>query len=751
MVAQIIINTNARSLNKIFDYSVPEEMYHCISIGSRVLVPFGRSKALQEGFVIGLKEESPFVLKAIAQIEDKTYLGEKEIELAKMMAQRYFCNLSDCIRLMLPPGTTTRNFSNRIQDKKERFVFLLKEEDEIESEIESQNIKSEKQIRALRFLAMNGEVGVSDLKQFADVSLAVLNTLAKHGYIEMIEKEVERNPFLHKKIEKTKNLKLTEEQEKAFQTIKTSIEKSKYQEFLLFGVTGSGKTEVYIQLIEQVLNKKKTSMILVPEISLTPQMVDRFIARFGEDKIAVLHSKLSLGERYDQWKKIERGEAKIVIGARSAIFAPLKNLGIIIMDEEHDESYKSETNPRYHTRDIANFLAKRENIPFVLGSATPDIKTFYQAKQQKMTLLELSHRANAASLPEVEIVDLRNELSKGNKSMLSEKLQEMIATNIEKKHQTILFLNRRGFSTFIMCRDCGYTAKCKNCNISMTYHIKDRALKCHYCGYEQQELHVCPECHSKNIRYFGTGTQKLEMEIKKRFPQASVIRMDIDTVTKKNSHEEILKQFKNERIDILIGTQMIVKGHDFPNVTLVGVIAADSSLNLDDYRASERTFQILTQVEGRSGRGKEKGSVIVQTYNPDNFSIECAKEQNYQKFYETEIELRKQLRYPPFCDIIQIGISGIKKEEVRKISLLLYQFLEKEKEQQKIEMNVFQPGPAPIDRIKNKIRWRMIIKCKLDVKIMKLLHQGWERINQITNKKNQQTKIVIDVNPNNML
>lgn len=751
MVAQVIINSNVKSLNKIFDYLVPKDLEETITIGSRVLVPFGNSKNLQEGFIIGFKEESKFKLKEIAKSEKNKYLGSSQIELAKIMAHRYSCNVSDCIKLMLPPGTTTRNLNNRINDKTEKYVYCIKDEEEIAKDIEEKKIKSDKQIRALTFLMSNNEVSTSDLELFADVSNSVIKTLAKNGYVEIIEKEVERNPFIHKVLESTTDLKLNEEQKSAFNKVNECIKQSKYQEFLLFGITGSGKTEVYMQLIEQLLKKEKSSIMLVPEISLTPQTVDRFIGRFGEDNIAVLHSKLSVGERYDQWKKIERGKAKIVIGARSAIFAPVKNLGIIIIDEEHDESYKSENNPRYNAKDIASYLAKKNNIPLILGSATPDIKTYYKALNGNIELLEMQKRANSSSLPNVEIVDLRNELILGNKSMISIKLHELIEENLKNKKQTILFLNRRGFSTFVMCRDCGYTAKCKNCNISLTYHIKDRKLKCHYCGYETKEIELCPECNSHNIRYFGTGTQKLEIEINKIFPQATTIRMDVDTVSKKNSHEEILNKFKNDGIDILIGTQMVVKGHHFPNVTLVGVIAADSSLNIEDYRASERTFQILTQVAGRAGRDKEKGNVIIQTYNPDNFSIECAKEQNYRKFYETEIELREKLRYPPFCDIIHIGISGNTQTDVEKVSNNIYEYLKNITIKNNIDMNIFKPVPAPIDKIKNKIRWRIIIKCKLDAEIVNILNQTSKIINNYIEKVKNTSRVSIDINPNNLM
>ena len=748
MIAEVILNSNVRNLNRTFDYEIPVDMQKQITIGSSVLVPFGNMKKLEEGFVIGIKETSNYKVKSLSSVEEKKYLDKAKIELARIMARRYFCNISDCIKLMLPPGTTTKNIENRVNDKFQNFVYLLKDEEDIEQDIELKKIKSDKQIRALNFLLNNNEVPTNDLKMFADVSNAVIKTLEKNGYIEILQKEIQRNPFINKTVEKTTNLKLTEEQKEAYEKISASIEFNENEEFLLFGVTGSGKTEVYIQLIEKVLEKNKTSIMLVPEISLTPQTVSRFISRFGEEKIAVLHSKLSVGERYDQWKKIERGEAKIVIGARSAIFAPVKDLGIIIIDEEHDESYKSETNPRYNVKDIASYLAKKNSIPVVYGSATPDIKTYNKAISGKIELIELTRRANSSSLPDVQIVDLRNELANGNKSMLSNKLYDMIKLNIENKRQTILFLNRRGFSTFVMCRDCGYTVKCKNCNITLTYHLKENKLKCHYCGYETNNVSICPSCKGKNIRYFGTGTQKLEAEINKLFPNAKTIRMDVDTVTKKNSHEDILNRFKDEKIDILIGTQMVVKGHHFPNVTLVGVIAADSSLNIDDYRASERTFQILTQVAGRAGREKEKGNVIIQTYNPDNFCIECAKEQDYKKFYNTEIQVRKQLRYPPFCDIIHIGINGKTKKQVEYISNVLYKFLNLNKKD--LPILIYKPVPSPIDRIKNKIRWRIIIKCKLNEEIINMLNETFLKLNQEV-IKNSNTRIFCDINPNNML
>ena len=421
-------------------------------------------------------------------------------------------------------------------------------------------------------------------------------------------------------------------------------------------------------------------------------------------------------------------------------------MGIIIIDEEHDSSYKSEASPRYNAKEVARKIAKDFKVPVLLGSATPDIETFYKAKEEKkITLLTLTKRANNSNLPKIEIIDLKQELANGNRSMLSFNLYNSIEQNLKDKLQTILFLNRRGYSTFIMCRDCGYTVKCKNCNISMTYHRFENKLKCHYCGAEENLVKTCPECGSDKIRYFGTGTQKLEQEIHKQFPEATTIRMDVDTVTKKNSHEEILDKFKNENIDILIGTQMVVKGHHFPKVTLVGVIAADSSLNIDDFRATERTFQILTQVAGRAGRENLPGKVIIQSYNPENFSIQEAQKQDYGRFYETEIVLRKQLKYPPFCDIIVIGFNSSDEVEIKKVSNEVYENLQKKL---KNDIKIFKPMPSPIDKIQNKYRWRIIIKTNMKEKINETLN---ELLKDIYEKNYKNTKISIDVNPNSMM
>lgn len=744
MVAEVIMNNSAKKLNRTFDYNIPKEIEELVTVGSKVLVPFGRMKTLEEAHVVRIKQKSEFEIKDIAKVE--TELTDKQIELANWMAKRYFCNISDCIKLMQTPGTKSKDANKRVQDKKINVIYLKKDFEEIKFDIKNKKIKSDKQIKILNFVKENEGCTIPEVEVFTDCSRAIVNTLTKNGYLKISEEKLERNPLINKNIENSKNLQLTQEQKIAFNTICESIDKNIYKQFLLYGVTGSGKTEVYLQLIDKVINQNKSAIVLVPEISLTPQMLDRFISRFGKEKIAVLHSKLSIGERHDEWIRIKEGKAKIVIGARSAIFAPINNLGIIIIDEEHDSSYKSEATPKYNAKEVAKKIAKYTNVPLVLGSATPDISTFYNSKNKNITLLKLTKRANKSNLPEVKIIDLKQELAQGNRSMLSFDLYQAIEKNLKDNLQTILFLNRRGYSTFIMCRNCGYTVKCKNCNISMTYHSYENRLKCHYCGYEEKMVKTCPECGSDKIRYFGTGTQKLEQEIHKQFPQAKTIRMDVDTVNKKNSHEDILNKFKNENIDILIGTQMVVKGHHFPKVTLVGVIAADSSLNIDDYRATERTFQILTQVAGRAGRENLPGKVIVQSYNPENFSIQDAQKQNYDKFYETEIALRKQLKYPPICDIIIIGFNSTKEQEIQKVSNLTYEYLENNLEKE--EFKIFKPMPSPIDKIQNKFRWRIIIKGNMNEKANEILNN---LLKYLYDKNYKNTTITIDVNPNNMM
>ena len=740
MIAEVIINSNAKKLNRKFDYKIPTDLEDIITEGSKVLVPFANFKTLEEGYVIKIKEKTDFEVKEIAGLEEN--LSKDRIELARWMARKYFCNVSECIKLMLTPGTRSKSKEKRITDKTLEFVYLNIEKEKIDIE----KLRGEKQKKVLSFIMKNEGCTISEIKDFTECSRSTINGLVEKGFLRIQDEKVDRNPLALKNISKNEKLVFNDEQIKVYNEISKSIDEKAFDEFLLYGITGSGKTEIYLQLIEKVINSKQTAIVLVPEISLTPQMIDRFMGRFGKEKIAVLHSKLSIGERHDEWIRIKEGRAKIVIGARSAIFAPIQNLGIVIIDEEHDSSYKSDSSPRYDAKEIAKKIVEKENAVLLLGSATPDINTFYRATNGKIKLLELKKRANNSKLPKVEIIDLKYELAIGNRSMLSRSLYEEMENNLKNKKQTILFLNRRGYSTFIMCRECGYTMKCPNCNISLTYHKYKNILKCHYCGHEENPVSNCPSCGSPKIRYFGTGTQKLEQEINKIFPNAKTIRMDIDTVTKKNSYEDILNKFKNEDIDVLIGTQMVVKGHHFPKVTLVGVIAADGSLNIDDYRANEKTFQILTQVAGRAGRENLEGKVIIQTYNPDSFTIEFAQKQNYDLFYETEIKLRQQLKYPPFCDIIVVGFTGEDEEEIKKVSEYVYKMFKVNLE--KYGINIYKPMPAPIDKIQNKYRWRIIAKGKVTDEINVIINKCLHNLYQ---KNMRKTKIVVDINPNNMM
>ena len=692
----------------------------------RVLIPFGTRKIYDVGYVVNLKETSEYKCKSIVKVIDRVF-DEEKLELAKWMSQKYFCNLADAIRLLVPPGTTTN--VDRVKAKTEKHIYL-------KESVDLSKVKSDKHRKVIDFLKDNVSAPKAVLKEMLDVSDAILKTLEKNEVIEIRDIEVGRDPFWNKKVDSDVAPTLTEEQRQVVE----SIDINGYSKNLIYGVTGSGKTEVYLRLIKKVLDSGKNAIVLVPEISLTPQITNRFLARFG-DVVAILHSGLSLGERYDEWKKIKSNKCRIVIGARSAIFAPLSNIGIIIIDEEHDTSYKSETSPKYDAKEVADYVAVTEEIPLVMGSATPDIVTYYKALNGEINLFELKNRVSKFGLPEVEIVDMREELATGNKTVFSRKLYYAMKEAIKNKEQIMLFLNRRGYSTFIMCRDCGYVVKCEDCDVSMTYHLDSNKLVCHYCGKTKDVMSTCPSCGSQNIRYFGSGTQKIEVEIKKYFPEASVIRMDVDTTRVKGGHEKILAKFKDEKIDILLGTQMIAKGHDFSNVTLVGILAADSSLNIGDYRANERTFQLLTQMAGRAGRGAKKGTAIIQTYMPDEFSINAAKEQDYERFYATEINMREKLNYPPFCDIIVSIISGTDEEKVRCEANKLYEVLHK-------QFNVYTPVPAPISKINNEYRWRVLLKEEIDYDKLKVFH---ELISVFYNQKDNEVKVSIDVNPNNML
>ncbi|NLV36053.1 MAG: primosomal protein N' [Clostridiaceae bacterium] len=621
-------------------------------------------------------------------------------------------------------------YSMAVRQKKIRVATLVMDPDQVREDIDNGVIKRIQQIRVLEILLDNEYVAVADLMRFASVSSSVADTLCKYGYIAYRELEVKRDPFRHKEVEPTKPMEPTREQREAIEQALTRLNERSFSEMLLHGVTGSGKTEVYMQLIEHVLDQGRQAIVLVPEISLTPQMVGRFRGRFG-DLVAVQHSRLSLGERYDQWRLIRNGEVRVVVGARSAIFAPIEELGIVIIDEEHENTYKSETTPKYSASQVAVRRCMHDGALLIYGSATPSVETYQRALDGEIALVVMKERTNAMDMPATHVVDMRKELEMGNRTMFSSALSAEIKRNIAEGRQTILFLNKRGYASFVLCRSCGIRLKCRHCNITMTYHANDDRLICHYCGYTVKMPSACPKCGSGSIRQFGTGTQKVEEDLKKYFPGCSVIRMDMDTTTGKNSHEDILDAFRENNINILVGTQMIAKGHDFPNVTLVGVLAADSMLGIDDYRASERTFQLLTQVAGRAGRGIFPGRVIIQAYSTDDYSILASCNHDYESFFKQEVQVRRTLKYPPFTNIGCLVISSISDKlafsKAKAVADFLARFIKVDAGDELL------PGPAraPITRLRNRYRWRIIIKCSSIQRLTKMLAAASDEFNKM--------------------
>ncbi|MEN8908080.1 MAG: primosomal protein N' [Clostridiales bacterium] len=639
-------------------------------------------------------------------------------------------------------------YSAKIKEKKQKFVFLKEDKEKVFEDIENNKFKRIQQIKALELLIDVNYILQSDLIKYLGISKSTIDTLKNKNYINIEKLEVKRDPFRENDVEKTNNLILNNDQRIVFKDVSEDIKKDVFCESIIHGITGSGKTEVYLQIIQEVISLDKSAIVLVPEISLTPQMVNRFRSRF-ENEVAVLHSGLSLGERYDQWKSIKKGEIKIVIGARSAVFAPVENLGIIIIDEEHESSYKSDSNPRYHVREIARQRCKMSKAYLLMGSATPSIESYYRANTGKTKLFQLKKRANEMDLPKVFLADMRRELEIGNRSMFSEKLESEIRENIKRKEQTILFVNRRGHSSFVLCRECGEKIDCKYCNITMTYHLDNDRLICHYCGYTKRSPKTCPKCNSKKIKQFGTGTQKVVEVLKNKFPDSKIIRMDSDVTSYKNSHQKILEEFIDSKIDILVGTQMIAKGHDFPTVTLVGVLSADGLLETGDFRATEKTFQLLTQVSGRAGRGDLKGRSVIQSYNVENYSIQAAKLHDYEKFYNQEILLREKLNYPPFLGIVMVNMTGIDDNKVLEIISYIKNIVSEKANEGKNNISVNGPVRSPISKIRDRFRWRIIIKYDNLNYIVSLL----SCINDWYYKKFKKTdiKLNIDINPYNML
>ena len=745
--AGIIINRLALSIDKIFDYKIPDDLKDKITIGSHVFVPFGRGKKLIDGYVISLKSKTEFsgdVKEIISLATPEPLFDSEMLEIADYIKSTCFCSYISAIKTILPPGSGAKN---KVGEKFIRGSVLNLPYDEAFEVLESLRNRAPKQAQILELLIQNDFVADSDITFLTGASYSAIKALKDKGYIKTETVESLRMPLNYDEITPTSSPALNDEQKQAVQSITASVKDSKADTFLLHGITGSGKTEIFLNCIENTLNMGKTAIVLVPEISLTPQMVTRFVSRFGK-KIAVLHSALSQGERADEFKRIKRGEAKVVVGARSAIFAPLKNIGVIVIDEEHESSYKAQNPPTYHAKDVALFRAKKCNAVCILASATPSIESYYLAKQGKYNLLSLSKRATGATLPEIIVSDMREELKSGNRSCIGKTLFAEMIKNKEQGEQTILFLNRRGFSTFVSCRSCGYVAKCKNCDITLTYHKKRGTLTCHYCGYTTKKPNICPECDSPYIKEFGAGTQKVEEEIKELFPDMSVIRMDVDTTGAKNSHHALLNRFSEEKIDVLLGTQMVSKGLDFPDVTLVGVLAADQSLGIDDFRANERTFNLITQVCGRAGRGEKGGRAVIQTYMPENSTLELAKEQDYISFYNEEIDIRKQLNFPPFCDIVSILLTGENELALSEYAKELYYAVNKVMTKELgNNFEILGPSHASIPRINSKYRQRIWIKCTLNEDTYHI----FLRLRNYHIKNGKDINMIIENNPYNTL
>jgi primosomal protein N' (replication factor Y) len=730
--ASVALNVPAGS--DTYSYKIVDDISDDMLIGRRAVVMLGNR--LMEGYIVDVTDHADVEedkIKPVEALLDKEPIFTKAmLELAFWMKEQYLCPLGAALSCMLPPGVKAR-----IQ----KMIVLINEADVID------NTKS-LIINALK--NNKGRMALNALKKIVPVKniSSVLAELERDGIIayEYTVKEGVRVKGSYNEAAASGSISTVrpvQQQLQAITAINKAVDEGKGA-FLLHGVTGSGKTEVYLQAIQHAIDIGKDAIVLVPEISLTPQMVALFTARFGSS-VAVWHSRLSMGEKYAQWWRIKNGQAQVVVGARSAVFAPVQRLGLIVLDEEQESSYKSDMTPKYDAREVAKRRCDIEAGVWVLGSATPSLETYYAAGKGDMRLLVMPDRINGKPLPRVDIVDMRQEIAYGNKSIFSRKLLKAVAYNLKAGQQSILFMNRRGFSTFVSCRNCGLVMKCPHCDISLVYHSDKGQLQCHYCGYRVPVPKVCPKCKSPYIRYFGAGTQRIEHDIKQIFPHARVVRMDTDTVTKKNAHRDILRLVWHHEVDILVGTQMIAKGLDFPEVTLVGVVAADTALNIPDFRSAEDTFQLVTQVAGRAGRAAKPGMVIVQTYQPEHYSLQAAVKHDYESFYRQEIEIRERLKYPPFSDIVKISLLGKHLLDIIKaaedLAGELHCYLNNMCYNNNVE--ILGPSPAPMEKIKDEYRWQIILK--VDVHIMDDIKYDIKRM------VDRYSYASMDINPYSML
>lgn len=730
MIAEVIVDVMSSEVDRVFDYDIPSSLCD-LTIGYRVLVPFGNRKI--EGYVVGIKDSTdcpPDKLKSvISKLDNFPLIRQELINLMHYMKSSLYLRLIDGIRLAVPS-----QIRSNVKDKIERILVL--NEDNAYGYLKNISKRQKNAPLAIKYLADNPEVSYTKLASMFGNS--VVNKLIELEVFN--EKKLKVNRISHgKKTEEKKNL--TDLQKKAVKSILDSKDKP----IVLFGVTGSGKTEVYMNVIESILASGKKGLMLVPEISLTPQMVRVFTARFGEE-VAVLHSALSIGEKHDEWLRIYRGEAKIVVGARSAIFAPIKDLGVIIIDEEHDGSYLSDSNPRYFTHDIAEFRAKFNNCPLVLGSATPSVETFYKAKTGVYNLFEMPIRVNQKPMPNIEIVDMCRQFKLGNTSMLSTSLLDKLHETIESNNQAILFINRRGFSSYLMCRECSYIPKCTECDANLVYHKSDNMLKCHYCGKKFRTLTKCPDCGSDSIKLGAIGTQQVVEKLQEHFPDIPIFRLDNDSVTSKDAYSRILGEFGKTKPSILVGTQMVTKGHDFPGVTLVGIVDADISLFNYSYKASETTFQLMTQVSGRAGRSEDSGYVVLQTYVPQNpVYLTCAN-YDYVKFFDKEINLRETTKFPPFAKIIRILITSEIDDEAKVVCHSLIVKLKNYRVEYGKEFFFLQAMKAPVSKIKNKHRYQIVLRFSNTV-VDELLKKIYKLLDE---NRNNKVSVFVENNPTSL-
>jgi len=730
MIYEVIVDISNSQVDKVFDYSGID-----IAVGSRVAVPFGNRQI--EGFVVKSKETSlvpPNKLKSIIRpLDDFVAISPQILQLCSFVCKKYHLRMVDALRLAIPS-----------EMRANRIAPLIKRRAKLNSLIPAdtilQSIKANaKMQRALvEYLLANGDTNTEQLSKLFGYS--ALRTLRDKGTIEIYDVTVLRKPYksvLDKRISHTPTI----DQQNAIDAITDKTPNN----YLLWGVTGSGKTEVYMSVIQKVVDSGKTAIMLVPEISLTPNVLKLFRGRFG-DTVAILHSGLSSGERYDEWLRLKRGEAKIAIGARSAVFAPLDNIGVIIIDEEHDSSYQSDNNPRYDTRDVAEYRCKQNDCSLVLGSATPSLESFYKAQKGVYKLLTLSQRINKMPLPQVSIVDMTTEVREGNNDLFSRELVEQLTKVINEGNQAILFLNRRGFSSFMMCNKCGYVAKCPDCDVSLTYHKEDNVLKCHYCGRQFHVFDKCPKCKSPYIRQGRVGDQQVEAKLKELFPDVKVLRMDADTTQTKDGLVKILEAFSNREAQILVGTQMLAKGHDFPYVTLVGILNGDQSLYFSNYLSAEKTFQLLTQVAGRSGRDKQSGKVVLQTHTPKHYCLQYASRQDYLGFYKREINLRETSEFPPFSVVARVMYTG--EDSQRCIDLLNRHYAEIEKIQNKYgdSFLFLQKMRCPLKRLQGKHRFQILMKLQVDTADA-VLEDIYKIIDNVTEEK---VSVFTEVNPQNL-